>query len=65
MAKIILTRSKYKKEIPLGLIALKSYLDQTYHKSQIFDLSLDNNSLASLEKIIKKGIKFFYLFTNP
>ncbi len=59
MANIVLTRSKYKKEIPLGLIVLKSYLDQTPHKSQIFDLSLEMNSIGALEELIlKENIDF-------
>jgi radical SAM superfamily enzyme YgiQ (UPF0313 family) len=52
MAKIVLTKNKYRKEIPLGLMVLKSYLDQTPHKSWIFDLSLDRNSINSLEDLI-------------
>ena len=52
MAKVVLTRSRYRKEIPLGLMVLESYLDQTSHKSWIYDLSLDRNSIDSLEKLV-------------
>jgi radical SAM superfamily enzyme YgiQ (UPF0313 family) len=52
MTNIVLTRSKHKREIPLGLMVLKSYLDQTSHRSQIFDLSLERNSPELLEELI-------------
>src|SRR3989344_6291461 len=65
MAKIILTTNRLKREIPLSLIVLKSFLDQTRHESWIYDMVLEKNSPEGLSRLIReKGADFVGVSTG-